>query len=186
MINSSSKRATNFGLDINTMAGPTTFEDLSDSERQGHELISVSAHQLVSKGSQELMLAMMALKAQAEKDHLEVDDDSYTWRIRKPLTNAELTRKLREAQKEWQEGLEQYLWIAADISNAQDEDARYKAEGRKARVFQEISKRLGYKVTDFWKFEYNVMEGFEYAPDNRTLTNNYNTNQPRVIDAEII
>jgi len=178
------KRATNFGLEIQQIHGPMCFSDLSTSELTGHDLVSVYPTQIVSKCSQEFMLAAMALRDQAVKDGLDVDDD-YQWHIRKPLTDAELTKKLASSQKDWQEGLEQYLWIAADVSNAQPEDARYKAEGRKARVFQEISERLGFKLTPFWKFEYTVMEGFEYAPDNRTISPP-NQNTDRIIDAEII
>jgi hypothetical protein len=116
----------------------------------------------------DLVVAAKTLKDLAEKEGLEVDDD-WNWHIRKPLSKAELDKKLKTAQQDWQEGLEQYLWIAADSSNRQDKDACYKTEGRKARVFQEISARLGFKVTNFWELEYEEVILYEKFPERKEL-----------------
>lgn len=162
------QQATNFGLDIQKIHGPRNFEDLSDNERCGHDLVTVNASNLIHKGNKAFLLAAMELKELAESLGLEVEDD-YQWHIRKPLTNTELAKKLKEAQQNWQEGLEQYLWIAADISNAQKKEARYEAGGRKARVFMEISERLGFKVTPFWELKYEEIVLYEKFPEVKEL-----------------
>ena len=162
------QQATNFGLDIQKIRGPLTHDDLSDSERSGHDLVTVNASNLIHKGNKAFLLAAMELKEIAQEQGLEVQDD-YQWYIRKPLTKSELDKKLISAQKDWQEGLEQYLWIAADISNAQPKEARYDANGRKARIFQEIAERLGHKVTPFWELKYEEIVLYEKFPERKEL-----------------
>lgn len=154
------QRATNFGLEIQSIHGPRTHDDIEPHQRLGHLMVTIKAHSLISKGSMDLLMAAKNLKAIAEAEGLEVDDE-YDWTISKPLTKAELDVRLAESQKTWLEGLRQYLWIAADISNALDQEQRWQASGRYAYRFQQISKHLGFNVTPYWEFDYQVMQGYE-------------------------
>jgi len=180
-----SLRAENFGLDIRTIRGPETIDDLSEAEKQGHTIAQFNADKLLAKSPVELLVAAKKFKELAEMAELEVDDSYSHWYIRQPLTERELYQRLAKSKLEWEDGLRQYLWIAADISNKQDSDAQWKPEGRKARAFQDISRRLGYEVTPFWDFEYTVLVMWEKDGYSEKLMNlaNFTTAGTKVIEA---
>lgn len=163
------KRANNFGLNIQTIHGPRTVADLNESDKRGHTLVTIEINKILSKGSMDLLIAAKALQAQAVGEGLEFEDSYGTWRFLSPLNDAELAAILEKKQKKWQDGLEQYLWIAADVSNAAKVEDRYKAKGTKADDFQTISKGLGFDVTPFWEFEYVVLEGYEKIDESMAI-----------------
>lgn len=162
------KSANNFGVNIQTLKGPSHPDHLASHQKVGHDIATFNTHTLMAEGSKELLMAAMVFRDLAREEGLAVDV-AYNWSIRKDLTVEELTKKVQSEAKAWQEGLEQYLWIAADVCNAQTIEARYTEKGRKARDFQDISKRMGHDLTPFWEFQYQEWTGREYAPDDRTL-----------------
>lgn len=161
------KQASNFGLDLNTLYGPTTYEHLTDTERSGHTLATLQVTQAVQKSSMDFIISMRALIDAAEKEGLEVEDSYGVTTILKALSTKELDSKVADAQKEWTAGLRAYLWIAADESNKLGPDKKYDSAsgGYKAFTFQQRAIHMGYTITPFWELKYTTLTGYEYLPE---------------------